>query len=737
MKSKLKFVGLISAIALISLTSCSFTLGGNISTNTDTPYETTPIYESSISVKTTNTSYLSDDNFTYNNIEAKLASTGDIYTLNTDCFVLGGSSTSGTFKFNFTVPILIDQIDLDVFSYMSSSTNAKIYYNDTYFEAILTKNKRFTKTFEYPIEVSSIKFEGNGPDDRLKFKGVSFSSHQVIPVTGIEKIKDVEATVNRFELIDSTYYSVLPESATNKNVILSCDSDYVEIDENRIKCLKEGNYILDIITEDGEFKTSLNVNAIEEVIPENVEKLYKEDIRFTYDSVAKSMGTEGYFPSVGNPNMLVVPVNFSDLTSYFDFNDKTNVDRLNAAFNGTNEDHSNSYSHSLRSFYNVSSYGALDINCIVTDVYTPTISSTNFKMKEAKTDGEGVYTLIEEFYQKGTIDGNKINFKDSKYDLNKDGFVDGIWFIYNENRESKAEDYWPYTYWYYSLDENGYILDSDINISCFANMSVYFTYEDSKVGEDYHTLVHETGHMLGLDDYYSYDEGIYYSATGNLDMMDANIGDHNAFSKFSLGWVEPYVVKDAGEVTLYPFEESGDCLIIPSSYFNDSAFGEYLIIEFYTPTGINSLDANDAYPNRTKFFTEYGIRIFHVDARLSKLVYSSKDYNYVFNGTYLDENATSIESGYDYYYYVGSSNTYSYSYTGYHLIEAVTANNVATYNNKAVNNNSLFKQGDVFNPSIYSSFFKNGKMHDGNSLGYKIEFVEMTNDFCKMNIVKV
>ena len=169
MKSKLKSVGLISAIALISLTSCSFTLGGNISTNTDTPYETTPIYESSISVKTTNTSYLSDDNFTYNNIEAKLASTGDICILNTDCFVLGGESSSGSFKFNFTVPILIDQIDLDVFSYMSKSTNAKIYYNDTYFEAILTKNKRFTKTFEYPIEVSSIKFEGNGPDDRLKF----------------------------------------------------------------------------------------------------------------------------------------------------------------------------------------------------------------------------------------------------------------------------------------------------------------------------------------------------------------------------------------------------------------------------------------------------------------------------------------------------------------------------------------------------------------------------------------
>lgn len=735
MKKRFKFLSLLSTIAILTLSSCSFSLGGNISTNTDKPYEITPIYESSISVKTTTTSSLSDSNFNYNNIDAKLYAEGDLFALG-DYFILGGTSSSGAFTFNFNTPISVDQIDLNVYSYMSNSTNAKIYFNDTYFDAILTKNQTFTKTFEYPIEISSIKLVGNGPNDRLKFKSVAFSSHRTVEVTGINKIKDAEVIVNRFETIDKNYYEILPEGATNKNIVLSCDSASIVIEENRIKALVPGNYVIKVTTVDGNYSTSINVNAVEEIVPTNVEKLYSDDIRFTYEDISIASGTEGLMPSVGSPNVLVVPVNFSDLTSVFDFNEQQNKDRLDALFNGTNDDHTNSYSHSLRSFYNESSYGALDINCIITDVFTPSISSTKFKTQEAQKDGGGTYLLVEEFYNVGSISGTKINFKDSKYDLNSDGFVDGVWFVYNESREGKGEDYWPYVYWYYCYDQYGNLTKTN-NISCYANMSIYFAYEDSDVGEDYHTIVHETGHMMGLDDYYSYDQGIYYSASGSLDMMDSNIGDHNAFSKLSLNWVEPYVLNNEGEVTLYPFEETGDCLIIPSSYFNDSAFSEYLIIEYYTPTGLNELDATKAYKNRNKYFTDYGIRIFHVDARLGKVEYSSYSSSFVFDGEYLSEDATSIPSGSNYYYVVSTSNTKTSSYSGYHLLEAVTANNISTYNKQAVNNESLFKQGDVFNPNVYSSFFKNGKMHDGNSLGYKIEFTEMNNEFAKLNIVKL
>ena len=50
-------------------------------------------------------------------------------------------------------------------------------------------------------------------------------------------------------------------------------------------------------------------------------------------------------------------------------------------------------------------------------------------------------------------------------------------------------------------------------------------------------------------DYYNYDAGDessttpYLAPAGCLDMMDFNIGDHMAYSKFLLGWIEPTVIK--------------------------------------------------------------------------------------------------------------------------------------------------------------------------------------------------
>ena len=62
---------------------------------------------------------------------------------------------------------------------------------------------------------------------------------------------------------------------------------------------------------------------------------------------------------------------------------------------------------------------------------------------------------------------------------------------------------------------------------------------------DAHTFIHETGHMIGLDDYYSYDRGKGdYGGLGGLDMMDFNIGDHNGYSKWMLGWLHPQMVKN-------------------------------------------------------------------------------------------------------------------------------------------------------------------------------------------------
>ena len=43
---------------------------------------------------------------------------------------------------------------------------------------------------------------------------------------------------------------------------------------------------------------------------------------------------------------------------------------------------------------------------------------------------------------------------------------------------------------------------------------------------DTHTFVHESGHLLGLNDYYCYDTENTWDPAGVLDMQSYNVGDH-------------------------------------------------------------------------------------------------------------------------------------------------------------------------------------------------------------------
>ena len=56
------------------------------------------------------------------------------------------------------------------------------------------------------------------------------------------------------------------------------------------------------------------------------------------------------------------------------------------------------------------------------------------------------------------------------------------------------------------------------------------------------TLIHETGHAFGLADYYDYDDSYPTGGVGGLDMMDANQGNHCAFSRWLLDWIQPTAI---------------------------------------------------------------------------------------------------------------------------------------------------------------------------------------------------
>jgi hypothetical protein len=219
---------------------------------------------------------------------------------------------------------------------------------------------------------------------------------------------------------------------------------------------------------------------------------------------------------------------------------------------------------------------------------------------------------------------------------------------------------------------------------------------------------------LGLDDYYDYENKC--APMGVVDMMDRNIIDHNAYSKFALGWVSPILATHAGSITLHPSVTTGNCLLIPTSKgWNGSVFDEYLLIEMYAPEGLNNKDSLAPYTQGfPQSFTRYGIRIYHVDARLCIYAGSSKR-------DYTDELTT---TGF-FHSALAHSNTGARSkdrrYKLLQLLDHSGVNQAAT--TAASTSASLWGNDDSFTFASYQNEFPlQGTMNNGYKFSYKITF---------------
>ena len=470
---------------------------------------------------------------------------------------------------------------------------------------------------------------------------------------------------------------------------------------------------------------------------------------FTYLDVNESAHSP-ITPSIGDVNILVVPVNFDlndirpyERRSYIDFNDGDYLEAMEYTFNGTSSlDGANPYWESVSSFYEKSSYGKLNFNFEITDPFTPEMSASEFLSKEDLTSSSssvgGSQELITDILERGlTKDNESIDIFDSKYDQNEDGYIDGLWLIYNvidgDLVSSESQPFWAYTTNYLAQASNSITGETRIVGTRYANCALSFLYDDSSSGYDAHTIIHETGHMLGLDDYYSYDNTGNYGYLGGIDMMDLNIGDHSAFSKYALGWIEPTVIyQEDTTITLKPFESSGDALIIPSSYYNDSAFSEYLILEYKTPTGLNELDATEKYRNAYPLAFSNGLAIYHVDARL--IEHQIQD-GYYTCGDYLSESESSVpevevHGSREDVYLVGNSNTPSYNGISddYALVRLISKERTLYSENPKTSRvgstrRDLYQAGDSFGTDQIDMFFSHNTFNNGtpiNNISIKV-----------------
>lgn len=329
-----------------------------------------------------------------------------------------------------------------------------------------------------------------------------------------------------------------------------------------------------------------------------------------------------FTPSIGEVPFLIIPVvtpgDESKATS-------TNHDLINKAFFGDSEDLN---FESLHSYYYQSSFGKLDIKGGVTDYFYPSSVSSTYSTLNGYTA-----TTINALPQLA-LDWAKTtyNLNLDDYDIDDDGYVDGIWLIYLHDTDSNDTDRW-WGYTSTNSSTNGTKTNPVANTFGWASLSFL---NDTFVGSyqtlanascDAHVLIHETGHMLGLNDYYSYNTSGYsrYDAVGNKDMMSQNLGDHSPYSKLLLGWVTPYIVYGNCELTISSCQEKDSLFVLSyddKTYQKNAddkvifnTFDEYLVLDYYTDSNLNASDY-DAYS--VTHVSGNGGRLYHVDNRLAK-----------------------------------------------------------------------------------------------------------------------
>lgn len=120
----------------------------------------------------------------------------------------------------------------------------------------------------------------------------------------------------------------------------------------------------------------------------------------------------------------------------------------------------------------------------------------------------------------------------SRFDGNGDGLIDAIYLHF-----AGGDAQWGTTWWSNaSKMETPAVFDG---VSPCKYATLHLPSDDPDAAR---TAIHETGHVLGLPDYYSYvaQSGSSAGRSGTLtfDIMDNNTGDHNGFSKWLLGWIE-------------------------------------------------------------------------------------------------------------------------------------------------------------------------------------------------------
>jgi len=383
-------------------------------------------------------------------------------------------------------------------------------------------------------------------------------------------------------------------------------------------------------------------------------------MKYNYTSLSGLLSeNESVCPSLGDVNLLVIPVHIPGSNTYRTEEIRKNIEKVFFSKN----DEKLGYK-SVSEYFKESSYGQLNFKGKVTDWFDV---DQHTKIKRADQVSYGSNgTIINDIlpaavsWAKTT---QKVNLKD--YDKNGDGAIDAVWLVYDHldyvtNAEQEFLNngtignvnysFTNFTDWDYNTpnaSENEDPTTSGFAWASISSMLIGYCFRNAdgiailnnldSIKLDSHVYIRETCHLLGLESYNASDDS-YYHPAGMTTMMDLSVGDLDSYSKMLLGWITPYVVYGTSEI-LIPATSSSKhgVIVIPSNFekisneievaitngtidqftYEFNPFSEYLMIDLYSPDGLNYIDTFGTLTNGSvACMNKTGVRIYHVDSRI-------------------------------------------------------------------------------------------------------------------------
>ena len=474
-----------------------------------------------------------------------------------------------------------------------------------------------------------------------------------------------------------------------------------DVDSSAVDMTTVGNYPVIVsgtyLTKPFEVSYTISVKDAVSYSPKNLTYKYS-DLK---SNESYEPGRGWFLPSSGNVKSLVIPVWFSNSGSMI--SDKAGIrEKVATAFNG--EQQENGW-NSVKSYYYALSNGTLNYNATISSWYELP-NPFSYYNADANTRFQLVVDAVNWYFDNNPSDSRK------SYDSDNNGVFDSVCIIIGTNEDTQAlvsfQNYFNKT----DADHPG------LKYAMWA--SAFEATDDTNHSEaDSHVYIHETGHMFGLNDYYDY--GADTRPAGGFNMQEHTTGSHEAFSITSIGWGKVIIPETDTIVELEDYESSHVSVLLsthPESH--NSPFDEYILLELFAPTGTKKFDATyhwkGFYSNGPQ---DPGIRLWHVDSRLSQRVGTSYSTDLVTDPTISDttEAFSNTSTGTNHGSVLGEE------YNRYEQLFNIRNNapEEDSYGShiNVINSTHLFRTGDSFRWNDFTNQFPDGnKMDSGETFDW-------------------